>query len=264
MTVGIDSKWFRRYGTGGTPRRRLVCLPHAGGSASFFHSWGTALAERPDGERSDTETGGIRTEGVEVLITRYPGRQERLAEPAIDHLDALADEVTAALLPFTDAPLTLFGHSMGASVGYEVALRLESRHGISLEALFVSSRKAPHAVTPQDTYRHGDQALLDEVRRLGGTDADVLDDVELREVVLPAIRADFKAVGTYGPRPPIPLSCPVVAHVGDRDPGITEADMRAWASVAPVGFGLTVLPGDHFYLVQQRDAVLRALAAHLG
>ncbi|MET7904453.1 alpha/beta fold hydrolase [Streptomyces sp. NPDC005355] len=259
MTVGIDSKWFRRYGTGGTPRRRLVCLPHAGGSASFFHGWGTALSERADAEGE-----GIHTEGVEVLVARYPGRQERLAEPAIDHLDALADEVTAALLPFADVPLTLFGHSMGASVGYEVALRLESRHRIRLDALFVSSRKPSHAVTHKDTYLHGDQALLDEVRRLGGTDTAVLDDVELRELLLPAIRADFKAVGTYGPRPPVPVSCPVVAHVGDRDPGITEADMRAWAAVAPVGFGLTVLPGDHFYLVQQRDAVLRALAAHLG
>ncbi|WNE97293.1 alpha/beta fold hydrolase [Streptomyces luomodiensis] len=252
MTVGIDSRWFRRYGTGGTPHRRLVCLPHAGGSASFFHGWGTALA------------GPGTADGVEVLATRYPGRQERLEEPALDSVEALADEITAALLPFADTPLTLFGHSMGASVGYEVALRLETRHGIRPDALFVSSRKAPHALTPKDTYLRGDQALLDEVRGLGGTDTALLDDGDLRELVLPAIRADFKAVGTYGPRAATPVSCPVRAHVGDRDPGITVADMRAWAAVAPAGFDLTVLPGDHFYLVQQQDVLVRTLAAHLG
>ncbi|MBL1095306.1 thioesterase II family protein [Streptomyces coffeae] len=251
MAVGVDSRWFRRYAPEGAVRRRLVCLPHAGGSAGFFHRWGRAA------------TDGVLP-GVELLTTRYPGRQERLAEPAIDSIERLADEASAALLPFADVPLTLFGHSMGSSVGYEVALRLESRHGIRLDALVVSARKAPHRVTPGDTHLRGDRALLEEVRRIGGTEPAVLEDVELRELVLPALRADFTAVGTYGPRTPIPVSCPVVGLVGDRDPHVTAADLRAWAAVAPAGFDLTVLPGDHFYLAEQREAVFRALAAHLG
>ncbi|MCP9206868.1 thioesterase II family protein [Streptomyces sp. NEAU-Y11] len=252
MAIGVDSRWFRRYAPAGAVRRRLVCLPHAGGSAGFFHGWGRAAAD------------GTLPSGVEVLTTRYPGRQERLEEPAIDSVERLADEVTAALLPFTDTPLTLFGHSMGSSVGYEVALRLESGHGIRLDALVVSARKAPHQVTPKDTYLRGDEALLEEIRGIGGTDTALLDHPELRALVLPALRADFKAVGTYGPRPPVPVGCPVTGLVGDRDPRVSVADVRAWAAVAPAGFDLTVLPGDHFYLVQQREAVLRALAAHLG
>ncbi|WP_432587817.1 alpha/beta fold hydrolase [Streptomyces sp. HD1123-B1] len=252
MAIGVDSRWFRRYAPAGAVRRRLVCLPHAGGSAGFFHSWGRAAAD------------GTLPSGVEVLTTRYPGRQERLEEPAIDSVERLADEVTAALLPFADTPLTLFGHSMGSSVGYEVALRLESGHGIRLDALVVSARKAPHRLTPKGTYLLGDDALLAEIRGIGGTDTALLDHPELRALVLPALRADFKAVGTYGPRPPVPVGCPVTGLVGDHDPRVSVADVRAWAAVAPAGFDLTVLPGDHFYLVQQREAVLRALAAHLG
>ncbi|MEU8824303.1 alpha/beta fold hydrolase [Streptomyces sp. NPDC048636] len=252
MAVGIESRWFRRYAPAGAVRGRLVCLPHAGGSAGFFHSWGRAVAD------------GALPAGVELLTTRYPGRQERLEEPAIDSVERLADEISAALQPFADTPLTLFGHSMGSSVGYEVALRLESRYGVRPAALVVSARKAPHQVTPKDTYLRGDRALLEEVHRIGGTEAALLADAELRELVLPALRADFKAVGTYGPRPPLPVGCPVTGLVGDRDPRVSVADLRAWAAVAPAGFDLTVLPGDHFYLVQQRAAVLRALTAHLG
>ncbi|MEU4213025.1 alpha/beta fold hydrolase [Streptomyces sp. NPDC026206] len=243
MTVGIDSRWFRRYGAAAGLRRRLLVLPHAGGSASFFHAWGSAFS-------SDTE----------VLVARYPGRQDRLDESGAGSMEALADEVTAALLPFLDVPLEIFGHSMGASLGYELALRLESRHLVVPRALHVSSRKAPHRLTPRPLHLAGDDALIAEVRRLGGTDSALLDDPDLRELVLPALRADFTIVGTYGPRRPVPVGCPVHAYVGDTDPAITEDDMAAWSDVAPRGFTLRVLPGGHFYLVEQRDELIRALS----
>lgn len=246
MPANDGSVWFRRYGPPARPQARLLCLPHAGGSASFFHSWGHAFGN-----------------GVEVMAARYPGRQERIAEPFLKSMDALADALTGALLPFLDVPLAVFGHSMGASLAHEVALRLEQRHGVRLAGLYVSGRKPPHLVAP-DPARHGsDEAAVAEVRRLGGTDAALLDDPELRELVLPQIRADFAVVDGYGPRSAVPLHCPVVGYVGGSDPDVTAADMEAWAGATSEGFELRVLPGDHFYLVPQRDALVRDLAARL-
>ncbi|MBW5420659.1 alpha/beta fold hydrolase [Streptomyces sp. BG9H] len=247
MTAAIGSTWFRRHGASAAPRKRLLILPHAGGSASFYQAWGDAFDD-------DTE----------VLVARYPGRHDRMAEPCIDRMEVLADEITAALLPLTDVPLTLFGHSMGASLAYETALRLEHRHTVRPEALHVSSRKAPHRLTPRALHLQGDEALIAEVRGLGGTDSSLLDNLDLREMVLPAIRADFTIVGTYGPRSATPLGCPVYAYVGDRDPSITEDDMAAWADVAPAGFALRVLPGDHFYLVERRQELVRAVTERLA
>ncbi|KJS54215.1 thioesterase II family protein [Streptomyces rubellomurinus] len=249
MTVTtVDSAWFRRYpAPAGRPTGRLVCLPHAGGTASVFHPWAQQLGP-----------------GVELLAARYPGRQERIAEPCIESMPALADAVTAALLPLVDVPVALFGHSMGASLAYEVALRLENLHGVRLSGLYVSSRMAPHRVQPKEAYLGGDPAIVEEVRRLGGTDADLLADPDLYDLVMPAIRADFRIVGTYHPRPAHPVHCPVAAYTGDRDPGIRPEDMRAWADVTTEGFELSVLPGDHFYLNGQRDALVRDLAARLA
>ncbi|MDJ0382302.1 alpha/beta fold hydrolase [Streptomyces sp. G-G2] len=244
-TVDSD-RWFRRYAVRADPRRRLLVLPHAGGSASFFHSWGVAFD-------SDTE----------VLVARYPGRHDRLTDPCVETMDELADQVTAALLPFLDVPLSLFGHSMGASLAYEVALRLESGHAVRPAALHVSSRKPPHRLTPRTLHKESDDALIAEVRRLGGTDDALLDDPDLREIVLPAIRADFTVVGTYGPRAATPVGCPVHAHIGDQDPSTTVRDMSAWADVAPAGFDLQVLPGGHFYLTEQRAALIASLARQL-
>ncbi|AZM56522.1 thioesterase [Streptomyces sp. WAC 01529] len=242
--AAVDSdRWFRRYRPTAVPRRRLLVLPHAGGSASFFHAWGTSFGH-----------------GTEVLVARYPGRHDRLTDPCIDTMEELADQVTAALLPLLDVPVTLFGHSMGASLAYEVTLRLQREHGVCPAALHVSSRKPPHTLTPHDVHKKGDEALIDEVLRLGGTDEALLADPDLRDIVLPAIRADFTIVGTYGPREADPVHCPVYAYIGDQDPSLSAADMSGWGEITAEGFHLDVLPGGHFYLVDQHENLVRKIA----
>ncbi|MEU6484898.1 alpha/beta fold hydrolase [Streptomyces sp. NPDC046887] len=240
-------RWFRRYRPAAVPRRRLLVLPHAGGSASFFHAWGTAFDH-----------------GTEVLVARYPGRHDRLTDPCVHSMEELADRVTAAITPLLDVPLTLFGHSMGASLAHEVALRLWREHGVSPAALHVSSRKPPHRLTPHQVYKEGDEALIEEVLRLGGTDEALLADPDLREVVLPAIRADFTIVGTYGPRPADPVRCPVYAYIGDQDPSLSAADMSDWSEVTAEEFRLDVLPGGHFYLLDQHENLIRRIARRLS
>ncbi|MBX7553623.1 alpha/beta fold hydrolase [Streptomyces sp. tea 10] len=260
MAPATASIWLRRYASPAPPRARLLCLPHAGGSATFFHSWGGALGD-----------------DVEVLTARYPGRQERIGETPMTSIEELADGLAAELPPYLDAPLALFGHSMGASVAYEIAHRLEAHHGTAAALLMVSCRKPPHLVAPRGRwlraaadgrvpagFRPGtDAELVDEVLRLGGTDAALLDDDGMRDLLLPQIRADFEAVDRYTSRPGAPLGCPVVGYLGVDDPGLTGEDVAEWSSVAPKGFDLKALPGGHFYLTDQRDALLEDIRTRL-
>ena len=241
-------RWLRCFHPGASDRTVLVALPHAGGSASSYQPLSRALA-------SDAET----------LAVKYPGRQDRLREQALEDIEAIADHVVQALAPWR-RPIALFGHSMGATVAFEVARRLEAEHRPPT-ALIVSARAAPSDATHEYRRDLHDDALIEEMRMLGGSEV-ALADPELLSITLPVLRSDYTAVARYRYTPGPPLSCPITALVGDKDPRVGADDMRRWARHSSAGFALHVLPGGHFYLADQVDAVARlvrgALASHPG
>ncbi|MGW7276196.1 thioesterase II family protein [Streptomyces sp. NPDC054864] len=134
-------------------RIRLVCFPHAGGSASFYRAWGQSLT------------------GMEVHAVQYPGRADRLDEEPSNDLVRLATEIADALAPLADTPLAFFGHSLGAPVALETAGTLQCR-GIHIEHLYASgSRNAPlPALSGPD---EDPEKLLADLVRMGGTDQEM-------------------------------------------------------------------------------------------
>ncbi|MEV5719325.1 alpha/beta fold hydrolase [Amycolatopsis mediterranei] len=247
MTISLDaSEWVRRFHPAPSASARLVCFPHAGGSASYFHPVSAALAP-----------------AVEVLAVQYPGRQDRHTETPVDDLFVLADRLAEVLAPETTGRVAFFGHSMGASLAFEVARRLEAR-GTKLLTLFVSGRRGPSAPGDERIHEKDDEALLAEVKRLGGTDTAVLDDEDIRDLVLPALRSDYKAAELYHYRPGPDVGCPIVALVGDQDPKVTEAEARQWAERTSAGFELKTYPGGHFYLNDHAAAIIRLIAGRLA
>ncbi len=233
------------------PRARtgLLAFPHAGGSASFFHSWGARLPT-----------------AVELTAVQYPGRLDRLREPCVDDVHRLADGVVTALRTQAwltpDRRVALLGHSMGAVVAFETALRLEAL-GIEPVATFLSSHPAPSRPLRNCLTEFTDQALIGELRRLGATPTALIDEPGVRDAVLAGLRSDYRAVARYRPSPGR-LTTPVVGLVGDDDPDVSPDDLRPWTEVTAGSMTLHVFPGGHFYLIAERDAVLRVTASHLG
>ncbi|WP_143230391.1 thioesterase II family protein [Actinosynnema sp. ALI-1.44] len=240
-----DDRWIRRFVQVPEASARLVCLPHAGGSASYYLPVAKALAPK-----------------VEVLAIQYPGRQDRRTEPCLESCQEMAEGVFAALQPYLDKPLTLFGHSMGASVSYELLRKLESA-GVWPTALFASGRRAPGLNRDEGTHRLDDRGLIAEVQKLGGAGSHLLDDKDILGMVLPSIRGDYRAAETYTWTPGPKLKTPIHAFVGDADPKVTEDEARAWSEYTEGASELRVFPGDHFYIDTNADAVIDAIARHI-
>ncbi|WP_197699620.1 thioesterase II family protein [Micromonospora zamorensis] len=232
-----STTWLRCPAPLTDPDVRLVCFPHAGGSAAMFHSWGGRLP------------------GVEVHAVCYPGRAHRIAEPPPTDLRQLAVQITEALVPLADRPLILFGHSMGAAIALETAVALQER-GIEPFHLFASgSRDAPYPGPEQlsDPDDLNDAAVVQRLLTLGGTDPELAADPEFQELVLPYVRADGRMFHAYEPGTGPMLRCPVTTIVGDAD---DDADCRPWSTLTTGTVRAYGVRGDHFYLVAEPPLAL--------
>ncbi|MFF3488530.1 thioesterase II family protein [Streptomyces sp. NPDC002701] len=247
----MNSTWFRRFTTAAGDGPRLVCFPHAGGSATAYVPLSRTLPAEFD-----------------VLSVQYPGRQDRYNEPPFTDLAALVETVAGELAHGLAAeparPYALFGHSMGALVAFETA-RVLARDGLPApRRLFLSGRGAP---LPRSGGAHGrlydDAEVLAEVRRLGGTDQAMLENPEILEMVLPALRADYRALGTYDWRGGEQLPTATTVLIGDCDPMVTVQEARAWREHTSGDFVLKVFPGGHFYLADHLGAVAEAVTEGL-
>ncbi|MFF7803069.1 thioesterase II family protein [Streptomyces olivaceus] len=243
-----DGSWIRPLRS--SARRgqvHLVCFPFAGGSAGYFRSLANSL--EPD---------------VSVLGVQYPGRQDRRHEPLIEDIGRLADEICEELVPWGTEPLAFFGHSMGSVVAFEVARRLQRDNRRTPLALFASGRRAPSCRRAEDFHAADDESIIANLRSLGGTDPALLDDDEMRRMILPVVRADYRAVETYrAPTTETRLNVPITAITGDRDPSVSLEEARAWRGHAAGSFELKVLTGGHFFIdehvAEVADCVRRVL-----
>ncbi|MEU6992301.1 alpha/beta fold hydrolase [Streptomyces sp. NPDC046465] len=249
QTSARKDLWVRRYHPAPDSPLRLVCLPHAGGSSTFYFPVSKALSP-----------------AVDVLAIQYPGRQDRLAEPGIESIPELADQIFAALQDFTDRPLALFGHSMGAVLAHELALRMERSGTAAPVRLFVSGRRAPSCRRDEDVRLRTDDGILNELKTLHGTDESMLADREVLDMIMPAIRSDYRAVESYRYDPEAVLGCPVTVLTGDADPRVTPDEARQWREHTTGETDVHVFPGGHFFLADRStevvDLVARRLTGH--
>jgi surfactin synthase thioesterase subunit len=232
---------LRRWHASDSPHA-LICLGHAGAGASHFRRWPPTRTE----------------EFGSVYAVQLPGREDRLAETPLRTVDGIVDHILEGWPGFV-GKVVLFGHSLGAVVSYELALRLE-RQGQRIGMVIASGHRAPHLPRRRDPIHALPRAqLIAALARFGGTPRELLGNAALLDVVLPVIRADFEASETYQRLSPKPLRSSLVAIAAEHDPIVAIEEVTAWSDCTVGLFASVVIPGHHFAIFAQPD-----LAALVG
>jgi surfactin synthase thioesterase subunit len=172
----------------------------------------------------------------------------------------------AAVEPLPPLATAIFGHSLGAVIGLELARWMSRDRRGQLVHFFPAGRPWPGRDTGEraDLGALGDDALLEELDRRYGSLSSSLAHPEIRELALPALRADLRLLDSHAYAGPAALDCAVTAFGGTRDPGTTRESLEAWARETAGPFRLELLEGEHFFLEARRETLVTRIVAALS
>jgi len=235
--------WFAYSKTNARAKLRLFCFPYAGGGAQIYRPWIKQLTT------------------IEVCPAQLPGRGNRIKEPLFTRLTSLVEEMLKEIPPYLDLPFAMFGHSMGAVIGFELARRIRDEHGVEPAHIFISARRAPQ-IPDNDpiTYDLPGPEFIEELHRLQGTPKEVFENPELMQLMIPLLRADFEVCQTYEYKPTPPLKCPMTVFGGTKDQDVPRELLEPWRDLTTGPFVLRMFPGDHFFLHTHETEIMKVLS----
>lgn len=246
--MSTQAQWFYRPRPRPEALVRLVCFPYAGAGAAVYRLWPEELPV-----------------WVEVCAMQLPGRGWRIREAPLADLEQVVAASADAVDELADKPLALFGHSFGSWCAFGVARRLAAASKTPI-ALFVSGRNAPaFGATTPDLHHLPDHEFVEQIiERYGGIPEEILAEPDLLELLLPALRADVRALETSTYRAADPLDCPITAFHGDGDRTLDADGMAAWGDETRRKFRLRALPGGHFFIETAAARLLQLLGDELA
>ncbi|MDQ1740446.1 MAG: hypothetical protein QOE53_2098 [Pseudonocardiales bacterium] len=227
----------------------VLCFPFAGAGASAFR--------RAQEFGSDT---------VRICPLQLPGREERFDEPpftdvpaAVEHLLPIALDLVAG-----SPVVAVFGHSLGAVLAYEMAHRLRRLPRPELVRVFVSGSPGPWTRRKIRATGMSDEDFLGQVRGFAGYTHPALEHPELREMLLPTLRADVAMHENYLAASPEPLDVPITSIRGADDELVSAEQAAEWQAATTAGCELREVPGNHMYLIDSPAELVRLMAAELA
>ncbi len=228
----------------------LYCLSYAGGSSYAYRDFAKHI---------DNTT-------IEVIPLDLPGHGKRLREPLLTDINEMAEFIFSLIdKSIIEVPYALYGHSMGATVGYQLCRVVENARLPLPLHLFFSSRQAPSLpVKDKDRNYHllPRDKFIKKVMEYGGIPREVAAEKELMDLFVPILKADFKAVDEYHCDQLDPLDIPITILFGNNE-RITYEDVREWQEVTHHDLSIQQFSGGHFFIFEHLPEIGRIISRSL-
>ncbi|AYA40612.1 thioesterase [Xenorhabdus nematophila] len=225
---------------------RLYLFHHAGGSHMLYRTW---QRELPD--------------WIEFIAIELPGRGLSFGETCLESIEEIIDKLLPVIK--TDKPFAFFGHSMGALIAYELALKLQTR---CIHPLWIglSAFKPAHIKKKElvKRYMMEDEPFLDYLKTLGDT-KELTEDKQALQIMLAIIRKDFKVIDNcVMSESQINNKTAVSLFYAKDDPEVTYEMMKEWSRYILGQCTIYGFQGGHFYLQKYKNDVIKKIESEIN
>lgn len=247
---------------------RLFCFPFAGGGSAVFDEWGDAFSE-----------------DIEIVSVEAPGRLGRIDEDPVRTIEQFAKGLYPDFQRLTDRPYAVLGHCLGGLTLYEMLRYVQSQGDPMPFHIFVSGARPPNVLRAPgsfeadlndrlanvDGYRadrlghqQPDEVFAEIVRAFGISESSkMLDHEELRDLVLPTVRAEFEMTSQYIYLPERPFDVPITCFRGIRDDYFKPAHASLWRKFTDAEFEMFERDTGHFAIVEDFEFIKQTIEARM-
>jgi surfactin synthase thioesterase subunit len=228
----------------------VICLPYAGGNKYSYKIFEHCAPRH-----------------LVILPVEYPGRGARSKEPLVNNTMTLVDDVYSHILPVIDAgiPYAIYGHSMGALIGWLLVRQIVKNAHRPPVHLFISGTPGPSARSRGVIKRHALEKteFIKEVVSLNGSASEIFSDPELLDYLEPILRADFRISETFCYEEGPPIDVPFTVITG-RDESMSAEDIECWQKESSFPVDFRKMPGDHFFINRYASAILELMTKKIA
>lgn len=212
---------------------KIIAFPFAGGSKYSYPKFTQNLSQ--------------------FTVIEYPGRGMRVNDEMIIDIDLLMEDLFLKVKQEINSceEYIIYGHSMGALVGYLVCHRIQQLGMKKPLKLVVSGRKAPSIKRGKVLSLLQDNLFWQEVIKKGGIPDEFQNHPELIAFYTPILKTDFKAIENYQYIKKEKLTIPIDVFYGSKE--ATEEEMQDWKDETTAEVTITKMEGNHFFIYNHVD-----------
>lgn len=182
----------------------------------------------------------------------FPGRGDRMDEDNLSDIVQLAKDI---LLQIRDdinkTNYVIYGHSMGALVGYELIKEILRLKLNVPTLLFCTGSSAPSTNDDDEISTYDSQAFWQEIFEMGGVPDEVRTNDDILDFLEPVFRSDIRAIERYEYQPMNkPFNIPIHVMSGIDDADISVESLNAWQQETGFPIKKQLVPGGHFFIFE--------------
>lgn len=229
---------------------KLIMIPFAGGNINSYKGLIGHLANF-----------------IEPVPLELPGHGQRLKESLLDEILAMVEDLFSQIKDSIECPYAIYGHSLGACLGYLLTHNLVKRGLPPPCHLFFFGAAAPKTVRETKINIHllSRAEFVAGLRDFGGIPPRMLESEEWLDVFEPIIRADFQALDKFEYGENSVLDIPISVVIGEDDE-MSYEEALLWGKETTDKVSVEVLPGGHFFIFDHPrklgEMISSALAAY--